>query len=145
MQKPQKVQAIAIYSLVLGIMHALAALGILAYGLIAGLVTFGIGCLFLVLFPLPAAAAVLEIVYATKLLPDPIKPTQMGKTVAYVEIACVLACFPLAVAAGIVSLVFYGDPEVKAYFEWANGQGAGAPPPPTPEPLDPGATMISPS
>jgi hypothetical protein len=141
MKKPGKVQAIAVYSLVLGIMHAIGALGLLAYSLIAGLVTFGIGCLFLVLVPLPAAAAVLEIVYSTKLLPDPIKPTQLGKTVAIVEITCVLACLPLAVAAGIVSLVFYSDPEVKAYFDWANGRGAAAPA----EPINPNATIISPS
>lgn len=117
MPKPGKVQAIAIYTLVLGILHGLVALMLIAYGLIAGLLTFGIGCIVWILVPIPLVTSILEIVYATKMLPDPVRPNTMGKIVAIAEISNVLYCGVLGLTGGILSLVFYSDPEVKAYLQ----------------------------
>jgi hypothetical protein len=148
MKKPGKVQAIAIYSLVLGVIHAMTTCFLLLYGFIFGLATFGIGCLIWILVPLPAVTSVLELLYASKLLPDPVQPTSLGKTVAIAEICNVLYCNGLTVAGGIVSLVFYSDPEVREYLlahGVTNIGGDPALPLPRPEePGSPGETIISP-
>jgi hypothetical protein len=150
-KKPGKVQAIAIYSLILGVLHAVTALMLLVYGLVAGVLTFGIGCLVWVLVPLPLATAILEIKYATMLLPDPPRPNSLAKTVAVVEIANIVYCNALTMAAGILSMVFYSDPEVQEYLLAHGitniGVKPGAVPPPPPDPPSPpaDATIITPA
>lgn len=64
---------------------------------------------------------ILEIIYAAKLLSDPIKTSQMNKTVAILQIINITNFMWTSLVIGIISLVFYGDPKVQAYYrEMAN-------------------------
>jgi hypothetical protein len=116
-QKPGKVQAVAILSLVSGITNILWMLIVGFSIVIGGVASFGVGCLFIPIVIPPLVLGVFEILYAAKLLPTPIKPTKPSMTIAICEIACVLTFNPIPVAAGIVALVMYNDPTVKAYFQ----------------------------
>ncbi len=116
-QKPGKVQAIAVLTLASGITNILwmLVLGILVFPLIA-VATIGIGCLLYPLLILPIVLGVFEIIYAAKLLPTPIKPVKPSQSIAILEVVCALTGNLIPVAAGIVALILYSDPEVKAYF-----------------------------
>ncbi|MCU0241821.1 MAG: hypothetical protein MUF51_05305 [Vicinamibacteria bacterium] len=117
MKKPGKIQAIAIYSLVLGIINILLGGFWLLYGLFAGAITLGFGCIFAIPAPILLTTGIFEIVYATQLLATPIKVTSPWRFLAILEICNILTCNMFTMAAGIVSLVFYQDPEVAAYLE----------------------------
>lgn len=114
--KPGKVQAIAIIHLVSGILNVVAGLVNVLVFLYLGFFTFGLSCLFLILTPVPVIFGILEILYATKLLADPIKISQPKTYISILEICSVLWCGVLQLTAGIITMVFYNDPEVKAYF-----------------------------
>jgi hypothetical protein len=114
--KPGKVQAIAIMTLVSGIMNILWMIG-WAFGILAfGISTFGLGCLLIFLVVPPLVLGVFEIVYAAKLLPTSARPVAPSQTIAILEIICILTGNPFALVAGILALVFYSEPDVKAYF-----------------------------
>jgi hypothetical protein len=117
--KPGKIQTIAILTLISGITNILWPLLIYA---IVGASTVFVGCLFLPLFAPPIALGIFEIIFAAKLMPTPIKPTQPSQVLAILEIVCIITGNFVAVAAGIVALVLYSDPEVKAYFASSNSQ-----------------------
>jgi hypothetical protein len=119
--KPGKVQVIAIFTLISGILNLLNSLAIIGYGLLAGLTTFGIGCLLWLLAPLPIVIGAMEIAYATKILPDPIKASRPGTATAIMEIVGIICCNVISCAAGITALVLYSDPEVKEYFSRQGG------------------------
>ena len=116
MGKPGKVQAIAIYSLIVGILNCLYGLFMIVYGGVAGVFTFGFGCLLWILVPLPLITGVLELVYASKLLPQAPEPIQPFKVLAILEISNILCCNVLPMVAGILSLIFYTDPKVTEYL-----------------------------
>jgi hypothetical protein len=128
-QKPGKVQAVAILTLVSGISNILwmLILAFIVFPLIA-LATIGIGCLLYPLLLLPIILGVFEIIYAAKLLPTPIKPVKPSQSIAVMEVVCALTGNLIPVAAGIVALILYSDAEVKAYFA---KYGPPAPVPPT--------------
>jgi len=112
MPKPGYVQAIAIMCLADGILSLLGGAALVIIYL-CGIVTIcctplGIYCLVLGVF---------EVIYATKLLPDPIQPVPPAKYVAIMQIINIINFDPIAPTIGILSLVFYSDPKVKAYFE----------------------------
>ncbi len=120
--KPGKVQAVAIMTLISGIGNILYMLILGFFVLLPiGIATIGIGCLFGILLIPPIVLGVFEILYSTKLLPTPIKPTKPSQVIAILEICCILTGNLYTVATGIVALVMYNDPAVKAYFE-ANNQ-----------------------
>jgi hypothetical protein len=116
-QKPGKIQAVAILSLISGITNILWMLIVGISILIGGVASFGIGCLFIPIVIPPIVLGVFEILYATKLLAAPIKTNKPSMTIAICEIACILTFNPIPLAAGIVALVIYNDPAVKAYFQ----------------------------
>ena len=116
-QKPGKVQVVAIMTLISGISNILWMIFVGIFILIGGIASVGIGCLLLPLVIPPMVLAVFEILYAVKLLPTPIKPTKPSQVIAILEIVCILTLNLFAVATGVVALVMYSDPEVKAYFE----------------------------
>ncbi|MGD8405223.1 MAG: hypothetical protein PVJ21_16285 [Anaerolineales bacterium] len=94
---------------------------------------------------LPTILGVFEIIYALKLLNNPPQPVQPSTTIAILEILTVLTGNVFSMIVGILSLVFYNDPQVKEYFAKLNGipypvaPEAPAPPAPpaTPEPASP--------
>jgi hypothetical protein len=110
--KPGYVQAIAIMCLVDGILNILWGGGLA--------VIFLCGCFTACLAPLgiyPVVLGILEIIYATKLLPDPIRPVRPAQYLAIMQIINIILGDVISLAVGIISLVFYSDPKVKAYFD----------------------------
>lgn len=134
LQKPGMVQAIAIMTLVNGILNILWGGGA-AIGFTAGIVTI---CL--VPFALlPILLGIFEIIYAAKLLAEPPQPVQPAQTIAIMEICCILFANVISLIVGILALVFYNDPTVKAYFATLNGYPAPAVAPA--EPVQPVVTV----
>jgi hypothetical protein len=125
-QKPGKVQAIAILTLISGISNILWMLIVGVFILVGGLSSFGIGCLLMPLVVPPIVLGIFEILYAVKLLPTPIRPTRPSNLIAILEIICILTTNPVPLAAGIVALVMYNDPEVSAYFQHTSASPAAA-------------------
>lgn len=105
--KPGSVQAIAIVTLVSGIINIGIGITVIPVSLF--------------IWTLPGAFSIvlgiLEIVYATKLLPDPIKPTKPSRAIAIMEIINVINGSVTSLAAGIVALVFYNNRDVADYFD----------------------------
>lgn len=114
--KPGKVHTIAVLTLISGITNILWP--ILLYT-ITSLATVFVGCLFLPFFMPPIILGIFEIVYAAKILPNPIRPVRPSPTIAILEIISVLTGNLVSAAAGIVALLLYSEPEVKAFFEQA--------------------------
>jgi uncharacterized membrane protein YphA (DoxX/SURF4 family) len=112
--KPGYVSAIAIITLVNGIINILWGAGI-AVGLLGTIVCWPIGAY-------PLVLGILEVIYASKLLPNPAQPTQPSTTIAIMEIIDIIFMNPFAMIGGILALVFYGDPQVRAYFARLNAQ-----------------------
>ena len=122
-RKPGKVEAIAIMTLVNGILNILCALGGTA-AVVLG--TIGIGILCAPVTLAPAVLGVFEIIYATKLMSsNPQPPLKPNMPVAILEICCIVVGLVISMVVGILALVFYNDPEVKDYFAQLN---AGVPP-----------------
>jgi hypothetical protein len=129
MTKPSELQTLATLTLISGIVNLLFALAGTIGILIMGAFTLGIGCCFLPFPILQGVAGYLEIRYAQELSPDPPRVSEPNKTVAIIEIVCVLGGNLLAVVTGVLALVWYEKPEVKAYFA-----SLSAPPPVPPVP-----------
>ena len=110
--KPGYVTAVAVMTLVNGIINILWG-GALALNLLPTVVCWPIGAY-------PLVLGILEVIYASKLLPNPAQPTQPSQTIAIMEIVAILFINPLALIGGILALVFYGDPQVRAYFARLN-------------------------
>jgi hypothetical protein len=109
--KPGYVRAIAIMCLADGIVSILIGL-ILTLVYICGLVT--ICCAPIAIYSI--VLGILEVVYATRVLPDPILATRPATYLAVMQIVNIINCDPISVTIGILSLVFYNDPKVKDYF-----------------------------
>ena len=115
--KPGKVQAIAIMTLVGGILATLFGAGGLLYVAIVGLATFGIGCLFAVFPVYWLVAGILCIVQGSKLMgknPELVYPKT--KNTAILQIVCIICCDWINMTLGIITLVFLNDPQVRAYM-----------------------------
>ena len=105
-------------TLVNGIFNILGGLGITA-GVVLG--TFGIGLLCAPLTFAPAVLGIFEIIYASKLMSSyPQPPLRPNTTIAILEICCIVAGLVISLVVGILALVFYNDPEVRAYFYQLN-------------------------
>jgi hypothetical protein len=123
-KRPGKVQAIAIMTLIDGILSIVVSL-LLAFmwiinGSMIGIATYGIGCLLIPICSLGCiygiVTGILAIVYGAKLLPEPPKVQKPGKYVAIMEIINIINLNMTSMVIGILALIFYSDPQVKAYF-----------------------------
>jgi len=113
---PGLVKTIAVTTLISGIVN-------IFWGLIATAIvvpTIILACL-AVFTILPTILGVFEIIYALKLLNNPPQPVQPSSTIAILEILTVLTGNVFSMIVGILSLVFYNDPQVKEYFVKLNG------------------------
>ena len=113
---PGLVKTIAVITLISGIVN-------IFWGLIATAIvvpTIILACL-AVFTILPTILGVFEIIYALKLLNNPPQPIQPSTTIAILEILTVLTGNVFSMIVGILSLVFYNDPQVKEYFAHLNG------------------------
>ncbi|GAB4504573.1 MAG: hypothetical protein Fur0043_15670 [Anaerolineales bacterium] len=143
--KPGLVKAIAVLTLVNGIVN-------IFWGL-AATATVTASVILLCLAPftiLPTILGVFEILYALKLLAEPMRPVWPSQTLAILEILCILTGNAFSMVVGILALVFYNDPQVKDFFAHLNGlpyplapQPAPSAPPASPEPAP--VTPASPS
>lgn len=119
--RPGLVTALGIMTLVNGIFNILAGLG-LTFGVVIG--TIGVGVLCAPITLAPAVLGVFEILYAVKIIADPPQPVQFSQTIAILEICCVVFGNGLSLVVGILALVFYSDPSVKAHFAAINQPAA---------------------
>ena len=113
---PGLVKTIAVMTLVSGIVN-------IFWGLIATAVvvpTIILACLAIFTI-LPTILGVFEIIYALKLLSNPPQPVQPSTTIGILEILTVFVGNVFSMIVGILSLVFYNDPQVKEYFANLNG------------------------
>lgn len=112
-EKPGKVQAIAIMTLINGILDIFWGIG-LTLTVIVG--TWGIGLLCAPLTILPSVLGIFEIVYATKLLGNPPRKYPV-QTIAILQICAIIFGDIIGLVIGILNLVFYSDPPVKQFIE----------------------------
>ncbi|MFP4343761.1 MAG: hypothetical protein ACLFU8_03610 [Anaerolineales bacterium] len=123
--KPGKITALTILTLISGITNIVWAL-FATFMIVVGSMGIGLVCAPITILPL--VLGIFEIIWAAKLLSTPPKPVQPSQTIAIAEIAAVLSGNVISLAAGIMALVFYNDPEVVAYFNQINARR----PPPRP-------------
>ena len=116
-KKPGELQAIAILTLVSGILNILSGVAWTLYLLVAGVFTLGISCLCLPVPLFQLVTGILEVMYALQILPEPIRVGRPNTTVAILEIICILGGNVVSVVTGILALVFYGHEDVRQYFE----------------------------
>jgi hypothetical protein len=116
-QRPGMVSAIAVLTLISGIVNIMAGLcisaSLTATIILICLVPFGV---------LPIILGVFEILYAVKLLSNLPQPVQPNKTIAILEIVCFLFGNVTSGIIGVLALAFYSDLNVKAYFASLNSQ-----------------------
>lgn len=112
-EKPGKVQAIAIMTLINGILDVLWGIG-LTITVIIG--TFGLGLFCAPLTILPSVLGIFEIIYATKLLRNPPRKYPV-QTIAILQICTIIFGDFVGPVIGILNLVFYSDPPVKMFIE----------------------------
>lgn len=112
MNKPGMVQAIAIMHLVNGILNVLTGLALLAVFFFIITIPLGVYSL---------TVGILELINSTKLLSDPIKLEEPPKHIAIMEIINIVTGSVNSLVVGILSLVFYKDNKVEAYFKSRKG------------------------
>ena len=122
-QKPGKLQAIAIMTLVGVILATIIGLAWIVYCLLLGIFTLGISCIGLPIAIYELVAGILCIIQGSKLLgQNPYPYYAKTKTTAIMQIVCVICCDWINLTLGIINLVFLNDPEVKAYIRSKGGQ-----------------------
>lgn len=114
--KPGKVQALAIMTLIDGILNALYGLILAVTMAISAIGTFGITCLCVPAGIYAVVVGVLEIIAATKLLPEPTKIKEFPKYLAIMQIINIISGNVFSTVTGVLALVFANDPEVVSYF-----------------------------
>lgn len=112
-QKPGKVQAIAIMTLVSGILNIFWGL-ILTLMVIIG--TIGIGILCAPVTIAPTVLGIFEVIAGSKLLSSTPRRVKV-QTIAILEIISILTLSMISVVIGILNLVFYNESEVKQYID----------------------------
>ena len=121
--RPGKLQAMAIMTLVGGILATIASIIWGIYAVFAAIFTFGIGCICLIGPIYQMVAGILCIIQGSKLLgknPDP--HYVKTKKTAIMQIICIICFDVVNLTLGIISLVFLNDEEVKAYIRSRCGQ-----------------------
>ena len=117
-ERPGKVQAIAIMTLIGGIMATLQALGILAYIGLMGAATLGIGLL-CCLWPGPyygLTVGILAIVKGSQLMGQDARSLAPPKGTGVMLIINIINGDIIGCVLGILVLVFSSDPEVEDFF-----------------------------
>ena len=121
--RPGKLQAIAIMTLVGGILATLIGLAWIVYCLLLGIFTLGLSCIGLPFAIYELIAGILCIIQGSKLLgksPDPYYAKT--KNTAIMQIVCIICCDWINLVLGIINLVFLNDEQVKAYIRSRGGQ-----------------------
>ena len=128
-ERPNLVNAIALWTILSGLIN-------LAWGPVVILGSLGYGVLCAPLMTFNVVLGAFELAYGLKLRSSPPVPVQPSQSIAIWEIISMVTGNLFSVIAGILSLVFYNDVVVRAYFARLNGAPAASPPPPAIEPPD---------
>jgi hypothetical protein len=114
--KPGKVQAIAIMTLVDGILNIFWSFSVGIAVISGAIASFGLGILCMPIAILPLVVGILEIIAGAKLLSQMPRKVNV-KAIAILEIANIITLAVPSLVVGILNLVFYDEPEVKQYIE----------------------------
>ena len=112
-QKPGKVQAIAIMTLINGILNIMYGIG-LTFSVVIG--TFGLGLLCAPVTILPSVLGIFEIIGASKLMGNPPRKFNV-QTIAILQISSIIVLDVIGLTIGILNLVFYNEPETRLYID----------------------------
>ena len=114
--KPEKVNYMGIAMLASGVLNVLSGCG---WTLLIVLGTAGIGIICAPFILIPAVLGGYEIYYALKIVREPMQPIQAQRMqlIAIGEIASLIWGNVPSAVAGVLLLVWLGDPEVKAFLE----------------------------
>lgn len=110
---PGKVQAIAIITLVSGILNIIYGLT-LTFLVVIG--TIGIGLLCAPLTIAPSILGIFEVIAGAKLMGNPPRRFKV-QTIAILEIVAIITGAVPSAVAGILNLVFYSDPQIKNHID----------------------------
>jgi hypothetical protein len=114
---PGKLQAIAIMTLVGGIIGVLVGLLYGCYFGVLTIATFGFGVVFM-LFPIYALIfGIMAITKGSQMLgSNPLPAFRSAKSIAIMQIINIICCDLFNLIMGIINLVFLNDPEVRDYL-----------------------------
>ena len=114
---PGKLQAIAIMTLVGGIIGVLVGLLYGCYVGVLTIATFGFGVVFM-LFPIYALIfGIMAITKGSQMLgSNPLPAFRSAKSIAIMQIINIICCDLFNLIMGIINLVFLNDPEVRDYL-----------------------------
>jgi hypothetical protein len=110
--KPDKIQAISIITLVSGIINIFWGIGLTITFVVT---TLGFGLLCTPITILPCVLGIFEIIGAAKLMGSPAHKFNV-QTIAILEIITIIFGNVFALVAGILNLVFYNETETKIYL-----------------------------
>lgn len=116
-ERPGKVSAIGIMTIVSGVINVLWGLIVTFTGVVA---TLGIGLICAPLTILPTVLGIFEIIYGIRVLANPPQPLRPSTIIAIFEIVAVITGNVISAAVGIAALILYNDDEVKLYFASIN-------------------------
>src|SRR5690606_9109321 len=123
-QKPRLVTAIAVMTLVSGIVN-------LFWGFVASATILSsiVGVICVPITILPTILGIFEIIYAAKLLSTQPQPVQPSTSLAVFQILTIFYANIFSVVVGILLLIFFNDVSVRDYFIRLNSKGIPAPQP----------------
>ncbi|TAK13930.1 MAG: hypothetical protein EPO32_03590 [Anaerolineae bacterium] len=113
MEKPQQIKTVGTLMLISGIWNVLYGLGA-TFVVVVG--SLGLGLLCAPITILPSILGVFEIINASKLMGGDDLSFSTVQTLSILEITTLLFGNVLSAIFGIIGLVFYNSPEVKAYY-----------------------------
>jgi hypothetical protein len=115
--KPGKLQAVAIMTLVGGIIGVLVGLTYGCYFSLVTLATFGFGVVLMVLPLYALIFGIMAIIRGSQMLgPNSLPAFKSAKSIAIMQIINIICCDVLNLIMGIINLVFLNDPEVREYL-----------------------------
>jgi hypothetical protein len=117
LQKPDRLTTLAVMTLVSGILNLAWSALIFIGAAVFGIGTFLIGCICLPLGVYPLLLGILEILYAAKLLRNPV-PSELKPAyhIAVMEIIDALFGNVIALIVGVAALILYNDPAIRRFF-----------------------------
>jgi hypothetical protein len=116
-RRPDRLTAIAVMTLLSGILNFLWSPVVFLIIVLFGFGTFLVGCLCLPLSLYPLILGIFEILYAVKLLRAPTPPAlKPAYHIAVMEIIDTLFGNIPALIVGVLALIFYNDLAVRRFF-----------------------------
>jgi hypothetical protein len=117
LQKPDRLSTLAVMTLVSGILNLAWSALVFLGAAVFGIGTFLIGCICLPLGFYPLLLGILEIIYAAKLLRNPVaSELKPAYYIAVMEIIDALFGNVISLIVGVAALILYNDPAIRRFF-----------------------------